>query len=99
MPLTAAQKRHLRTLAQQLRPVVMVGQRGLGDSVVAELDGALDAHELLKVKVAAGDREERAQLVETMADRTGAEVVQRIGHVAVLFRRNRKKPKVALPAG
>lgn len=99
MPLTDSQRRHLRALAHHLKPVVMVGQDGLKPTVLAELDAALTAHELIKVKVAAADREQRADMVGEMAAAAGAEVVQSIGHVAALFRRNPKKPKVALPRG
>ncbi len=77
----------------------MVGQHGLKDSIFVEIDGALTAHELIKIKLAAEDREERAQWIEAIRTRTAAEVVQRIGHVAVLFRRNPDKPKITLPSG
>ena len=99
MPLSDNQRRHLRGLAHRLRPIVMVGQDGLKDSVLAELDAALTAHELVKVKVAAGDREERAGMIAELAAASGAELVQSIGHMATLFRRNPKKPKIALPRG
>jgi RNA-binding protein len=99
MPLSDTQRRHLRGLAHHLKPVVMVGQDGLKATVLAEVDAALTAHELIKVKVAAADREERAALIAEIAAASGAERVQSIGHVAVLFRRNPKKPKVALPRG
>jgi RNA-binding protein len=99
MPLSDSQRRHLRGLAHHLKPVVMVGQDGLKDSLLAELDGALTAHELAKVKVAAADREARAGMVADLVAASGAELVQSIGHVAALFRRNLKKPKIALPRG
>jgi RNA-binding protein len=99
MPLSDTQRRHLRGLAHHLKPVVMVGQDGLKATVLAEVDAALTAHELIKVKVAAADREERAVLIAEIAAASGAELVQSIGHVAALFRRNPKKPKVALPRG
>ncbi len=97
MPLSDNQRRHLRGLAHHLRPIVMVGQDGLKDSVLAELDAALTAHELVKVKVAAADREQRAGMIAELAAASGAELVQSIGHMATLFRRNSKKPKIALP--
>jgi RNA-binding protein len=99
MPLSDSQRRHLRGLAHHLKPVVMVGQDGLKDSVLTELDAALTAHELVKVKVAAGDREQRAGMVAELVAASGAELVQSIGHMATLFRRNLKKPKIALPRG
>lgn len=97
MPLTQPQKRFLRSQAHHLRPVVMLGQNGLTANVVAELEGALDAHELVKVKISGADREERYDLINEIVRLTGADLIQSIGHVAVLFRRNRDKPKIALP--
>lgn len=99
MALTDSQRRHLRGLAHHLKPVILMGQQGLKDTVLAEIDGALTHHELVKVKVAAEDREDRAGIIEAIVARTGADLVQTIGHMAVLFRRNPKKPKVALPPG
>jgi RNA-binding protein len=98
MPLSAAQKRHLRGLGQQIRPVVMVGQHGLRDTVIAEIEQALDAHELVKVKIAA-DRDTRAAWGDEIMARVGAEPVHRIGQMLVMFRRNRDKPRIALPSG
>ena len=98
MSLSNAQKRHLRSLAHHLKPVVLLGQHGLKDSVLEEINLALASHELIKIRVAAGDRDERAQVIEQIIERSGAELVQTIGHIAVLFRRNPEAPKVILPA-
>jgi len=95
--LSEKQKRYLRGLAHSLKPVVMVGQSGLSEAVLVELGLALDAHELVKVKVRTGDRNERSGLIDTLVEATGAELVQTIGQMAVLFRRNTEKPKIALP--
>jgi RNA-binding protein len=95
--LSNAQKRYLRGLAHDLKPVVMVGAKGVGPSLLAELDQALELHELVKVKVAAGDREERDALVESLLEPSDAALVARIGHVAVLYRRSKDKPLVILP--
>jgi len=97
MPLSEPQKKHLRGLAHALRPVVMVGQQGLRDSVHEELEQALTAHELVKIKVSVGDRTARDAAIQALCERSGAELVQRIGNMAVLFRRNRKKPRIELP--
>lgn len=75
----------------------MVGQHGLKETIFEEIAIALDAHELIKVKVAVGDRDERDRVIAEIVGTTGAELVQRIGNIAVLFRRNTKKPKIALP--
>ncbi len=97
MSISAAQKRHLRGLAHPLRPVVMVGQQGLKASIFEELEIALDAHELIKVQISA-ERDERREMTTEIVKQTRAELVQSIGHIAVLFRRNPKKPKIQLPA-
>ncbi len=97
MPLSNPQIRHLRGLAHSLKPVVMVGQHGLRDAVMEEIEIALDFHELVKIKVSAGDRGERDLIIREITDKTTAELVQRIGNMAVLFRRNTKKPKIVLP--
>ncbi|MCU0233692.1 MAG: ribosome assembly RNA-binding protein YhbY, partial [Thermoanaerobaculales bacterium] len=94
MALTDPQRRHLRGLAHHLKPVVLMGQHGLKDTVLSEIDGALTHHELVKVRVAGEDRDERASTIEAIVAATGADLVQTIGHVAVLFRRNPKKPRV-----
>lgn len=99
MSLSNAQQRHLRSLAHHLKPVVLLGQHGLKESVFEEIEIALDAHELIKIRVPAGDRDERSRIIGQIVERSGAELVQTIGHIAVLFRRNRDKPKVVLPAG
>lgn len=99
MTLTQAQKKYLRGLAHPKNPVVMIGQHGLGPAVVQELDGALTAHELIKVSVRVGDREARDELLTELTQRCGAELVQRIGNVAVLYRRHKTKPRIVLPDG
>ena len=89
--ITEKQKRWLKGEAHHLKPVVMIGQAGLTEAVLAELELALDHHELLKVKVNAGDRDERDAIIAPMVERTGAALINRIGNVAVLFRANPKK--------
>lgn len=97
MALKNAQKRFLRGLTHGLNPVVMVADRGLAPSVMKEVEIALDHHELIKVRVSVGDREERDALVAELLKTTGAELVHKIGHVVSIFRRNRAEPKIELP--
>ena len=66
-------------------------------AAAASLSGALDAHELIKVKIAA-EKAERLKVISQLTEASGAELVQHIGQMAVLFRRNKKKPKVVLPS-
>ncbi|MES9898606.1 MAG: ribosome assembly RNA-binding protein YhbY [Sedimenticola sp.] len=97
MSLSKKQKRHLKGLAHSLKPVVMVGQHGLTDGVFNELDIALNTHELIKVRVSAGDREERKAMQETLCQKSGAELVDSIGHISILYRHNPDEPKVTIP--
>jgi RNA-binding protein len=94
MSLSNRQIRHLRGLAHSLKVVVALGAKGLTDSVVDEIDHALSRHELLKVRVNVGDREERDEIIQEICERTGAELIQRVGHVATLFRQNPEKPRI-----
>jgi RNA-binding protein len=96
-PLTNPQKRYLRGLAHALRPVVLVGAKGVTPGVLAELEQALEQHELVKVKVAAEDREARDAAIAAFVEGAQASLVGRVGHVAVLYRRRLDKPLVILP--
>jgi len=97
MALTEKQKKHLRRLAHPMNPIVMLGNAGLTDAVVAELDRALTDHELVKVSARVGDRDVRNDALATLASRTASELVQRIGHVGVFYRRHKELAKILLP--
>ena len=97
MALTSSQIRYLRGLAHPLKPVLLMGGKGVTAGVLKELEQALDDHELIKVRLSGGDRAERASELAKLVDSSRAETVQTIGHVAVLFRRNEEKPGIALP--
>ena len=97
MPLTSSQKRYLRGLAHPLHPLVMVGQKGVTAPLLAELAIALEHHELVKVKIANEDRDERSEWTAELLDKSGAELVQSVGRVATLYRRRRDKPAITLP--
>jgi RNA-binding protein len=84
--LTPRERASLKGRAHALEPIVQVGQAGLTDAVVNETDRALTAHELIKVKLAVADRDERADLIEALCTRTGATAVQRVGKIVVLWR-------------
>lgn len=97
MALSKTQIRHLRSLAHALNPVILMGQKGVTAGLIAELDIALSHHELVKVKLAGGDRDERAEALAELVEASGAEIVQAIGHTASLYRRNAEQPKIPLP--
>lgn len=94
--LNKKQLKFLKTLTHGLDPIVRVGQHGLTEGVLKELEIALDHHELVKIKVAADDREARDKMLQKMCKKTGAQTVQQIGGVAVLYRQNAKKPVIDL---
>src|SRR5690606_38250502 len=95
--LTAAQTRFLRSQAHGLKALMQVGGKGVTPALLAELDAVLERHELVKVKVAAEDREARDAMIAELAAQTGAALVQRIGHTATLYRPSREKPGIVLP--
>ena len=97
MSLTNKQQRHLRSLAHSLKPVVAIGNLGLTDAVINETNLVLETHELIKAKVNAETREEKAKFIESLAKQTDAEIVQTIGHIAVLYRPKKKNPIIILP--
>jgi RNA-binding protein len=86
----AANKKKLRAEAHSLKPVVMIGQSGLTDAVLAELELALNTHELLKVKIRA-EREDRKLITEKICANSGAELIESIGQIAVIYRLNPNK--------
>ena len=90
--LSPSQRQALKARAHKLEPVVLVGGKGLTDAVVAEVDLALKAHELIKVRAPGLERDQRALAFAALCERTGAELVQEVGKVAVLYR---KKPEPA----
>jgi len=95
--LTAAQTRFLRGQAHGLKAILQVGGKGITDALLAEIDGALEHHELIKIKVAGEDRDARDAMIDTIAGRTGAALVQRIGHTAILYRPSRDRRQIVLP--
>jgi RNA-binding protein len=97
MALSEKQKKHLRRLAHPLHPLVMLGNAGLTDGVVNELDRALADHELVKVAARVGARDARDAALATLATRTMSEIVQRIGNVGVFYRRREKLSRILLP--
>lgn len=88
--MNAVERKKLRADAHALNPVVIIGQAGLTDAVLAEIELALDYHELIKIKVRA-EREERQPITTEICQRTRAELIQTIGQVIVIYRLNPAK--------
>lgn len=97
MDLNEKQKKHLRKLGHALHPVVLIGNSGLTDGVVAETERALTDHELVKVRARVGDRAARDAAFEQIATRTASTLVQRIGNVGLFFRPHPKLSRIVLP--
>ena len=97
MSLSKAQIKFLRAKCHDLKPVIMLGQKGLTEAVLEELDKALDHHELVKIKLSVDDREARQQLSDEICQHSHAEAVQSIGKTLSIYRPNKKKPVIQLP--
>ncbi|WP_226663297.1 ribosome assembly RNA-binding protein YhbY [Microbulbifer aggregans] len=90
MPLTADRKKALRTLGHNLKPIVTIGDKGLSEGVMEELERALNDHELIKVKLAVNERDVRKELIAELCKASGAELVQEIGKIALILRKAEK---------
>ena len=97
MTLKESQKKYLRGLGHALKPTISVGDKGLTESLLAEYESTLTHHELIKVKVRAGDRSTRDDMIRELCSGSSAELIQRIGNVALLYRKNPEDNKIRLP--
>jgi len=96
MELTGKQNRYLRGLGHHLNPVVMIGKGELGDNVIASIEEALTAHELIKIKVQEGCEMDRKEVAAVLAEQTGAAIAQILGKTILLFRPS-DQGKITLP--
>ncbi len=87
--MTPAERKALKAKAHKLDPVVHVGAKGITEELIAEIDRALHAHQLIKVRAASLDRDAREEAFGRIAEKTGAQAVQHIGKVFVLFRKKK----------
>lgn len=97
MTLSEAQKKYLRGLGHALKPLIMVGDAGLSESLLVEFESTLAHHELIKVRVRVGDRKARDAIIAELCAKSGADLVQRVGNMALLYRENPEKKKIVLP--
>lgn len=96
MPISADRKKQFRTIGHTLNPIVTIAGNGLSASVLAELNRALDDHELIKVKLALTEREERKAIVAEIQALRNVELIQEIGKVVLLYRANKNaNPKLS----
>ncbi len=96
MPLNEKQKRHLRGLLHQRKPVIIIGGAGLTENVMLELESTLAHHELIKVKINADDKAARRAIIEKICAQTKSELIQTIGHTASFYR-PADEPVITLP--
>jgi len=96
MNLNKKQIQHVKGLAHSLKPVVLLGNNGLTEAVVAEIDFALNHHELIKVKINTEDRETKALIAEAICRETNATKIQVIGKTLVIYRQSEEK-KIHIP--
>ncbi len=98
MKLSEPQKKFLRGLGHGLKPLVMVGEAGVSESLLAEFETTLAHHELIKVSVRVGDRSARDEIIEKLCVTGSAQLVQRVGNMALLYRENpERKKKIVIP--
>jgi len=98
MKLSEPQKKFLRGLGHQLKPVIMIGDAGLTESVLKEFESTIGHHELIKVRVRVGDRAARDEIIGELCSKGPANLVTRIGNVALMYQRNEDKPRITLPS-
>ncbi len=97
MSLSENQKKFLRGLGHNLKPVIMVGGAGLTETLMKEFESTIAHHELIKVRVRVGDRFSRDQTISDLCEKSESNLVARIGNVALVYRRNPDKPSIPLP--
>jgi len=95
--LSEKQRKYLRGLAHGRDPIVMIGNGGLTPAITSELEIALGAHELVKVRARVGTREQRDSALDQLASDTKSAIVQRIGNIGVFYRASKDKPRIILP--
>jgi RNA-binding protein len=95
--LTGKQRRHLRGLGHDLRPIVQIGKAGIDDGVVAAVDRALTDHELVKIKLGDAAGLDRHDAAEAIAQKTTSEVAQVLGNMLLLYRPRPDEPTIVLP--
>lgn len=97
MTLKESQKKVLRGLGHQLKPTLTIADAGLSEGVLREFDATISHHELIKVRVRAGNRKNRDTVISELCQQGAAHLVTRIGNVALIYRKNEDKPKISLP--
>jgi RNA-binding protein len=96
MPLSPAQKKHYRTIGHDLKPIIMIAEKGVTENISAEIERALNDHELIKIKININDPQFRKNLSNELCENHKAELVQNIGKIALIYRAAKKpNPKLS----
>ena len=96
MSLTQEQKKHFKSIGHHLKPVVTVAEQGLKENLMAELDRALNDHELIKIQLRIAEREDRQTILTELCQQRSSILVQSIGKMALIYRKNPKaNPKLS----
>lgn len=96
MIITNTDKKKFRAIGHKLKPIVMIAQKGLSENIGAELNRALEAHELIKIKIAAGERDEKQTLTTEICKEFKAECIQSVGNIVLLYRASKRQdPKLS----
>lgn len=90
MPISSKQRKELKAKAHHLKPVIRIGQHGVSEGVLAETNLALDTHELIKVQIQQGDRDERHAASGALCQQTNAELIHSIGKIFILYRQAKR---------
>lgn len=93
MSMSSARRRELKAQAHALQPVLQTGANGVTDAVIAEAEIAIEHHELIKLRLAGADRQQRSEMAACLAEKLHAEIVGQIGMVVILYRESRKNRK------
>jgi RNA-binding protein len=96
-PLTAKQKRFLRSLANSIKPTITIGKNGITDNSFLSIRNAFNTHELLKIKLLESCSDEPKEIAERIAEETSCVFIQKIGHILSFYRPDKKHPKIILP--
>ena len=97
MNLSKSQKKYLRKRGHQLNPVILVADSGLSKTVLQEFDSTIAHHELIKVRIRAADRKSRDAIINELCQKGSANLIQRIGNIALIYRANPESTKIQLP--
>ena len=98
MTLSESQKKFLRGLGHQLKPVIVIGDSGLSESLMKEFESTIDHHELIKVRIRAGDRKSRDDTIRSLCEQSKSSLIARTGNVALVYRCNVDRRRITLPS-